>query len=221
MTGGGQPSGWLDDRREARRRSRDDHALVSAADIAAAAASLPLLEVGRAWVVSPRPDVPRAGIVKVVAMRTRPDGTERGRVPETRQWLEAIRRQLIPRMPLGTRLVVSAPNYAEFALDVSVEVGEGRDPVAVKADIVEALRRRLALVAGASVTTVRQPGVPVTRRDVSAWLRAIDGVRRVVQLRLRDPDGRAVDEIAVSPSGLPRWNADRSTIGIAPQEIAS
>ena len=88
MTGGAAPSGWIDERREARRRSRDEHALVSAADIEAAAASLPLLEVGRAWVVSPQKNVPRTGVVKLVAMRSRPDGKEPVRVPETRQWLE-------------------------------------------------------------------------------------------------------------------------------------
>jgi predicted phage baseplate assembly protein len=221
MTGGASPSGWIGDRREARRRSREEHALVSAADIAAAAASLPLLEVGRAWVVSPQPNVPRTGAVKLVAMRSRPDGREPARVPETRPWLDAIRRRLIARMPLGTRLVVSAPHYAEFAIDASLEVSQGRDSETVKAEVKDALRRRLTLVADATGTVARQPGVPVTHRDVTAWLRATDGVRRVVRLRLLDADGRAIDDVAVSPGGLPRWQDDRSTIDVAPQGIAS
>ena len=125
MTGGASPSGWIADRREARRRSRDEHALVSAADIAAAAEALQLLEVGRAWVVSPQPNMPRTGAVKLVAMRSRPDGKEPARVPETRPWLDAIRRRLVARMPLGTRLVVSAPHYAEFAIDAAIEVSQG------------------------------------------------------------------------------------------------
>jgi predicted phage baseplate assembly protein len=221
MTGGAAPSGWIDDRREARRKSRDEHALVSAADIAAAAASLPLLEVGRAWVVSPQPNVPRTGAVKLVAMRSRPGGKEPARPPETRQWLDAIRRRLIARMPLGTRLVVSAPHYAEFAIDVALEVSQERDPATVKTEVEKALHRRLTLVADTTGTAVRQPGVPVTRRDVAAWLRVTDGVRRVVRLRLVGAHGRVIEEVAVSPSGLPRWNVDRSTIDVAPQGIAS
>src|SRR4029077_2392690 len=59
ITGGSASSGWIDDRREARRRSRDDHALVSADDIATAAKALPLLEVARAWVPEPDDRVPR------------------------------------------------------------------------------------------------------------------------------------------------------------------
>jgi hypothetical protein len=220
MTGGAAPSGWIDDRREARCRSRDEHALVSAADIAAAAVSLPLLEVGRAWVVSPQPNVPRTGAVKLVAMRSRPDGKEPERAPETRQWLDAIRRRLIARMLLGTRLVVSAPHYAEFAIDAALEVSQGRDPTTVKAAVENALQRRLTLVADTKGTAMRQPGVPVNRSDIAAWLRLTDGVRRVVRLRLLGGDGRIIEKVAVAPSGLPRWNVDRSTIDVAPQGVA-
>jgi hypothetical protein len=204
-----------------RRRSRDEHALVSAADVAAAAVSLPLLEVGRAWVVSPQPNVPRTGAVKLVVMRSRSGGKEPARAPETRQWLDAIRRRLIARMPLGTRLVVSAPHYAEFAIDAALEASQGRDPATVKAEAGKTLYRRLTLVADTTGTAVRQPGVPVTRRDIAAWLRVTDGVGRVVRLRLIGADGRVIEEVAVSPSGLPRWNVDRSTIDVAPQGIAS
>jgi predicted phage baseplate assembly protein len=221
MTGGAPPSGWIDDRREARRRSREEHALVSAADIATAAASLPLLEVGRAWVVSPQPGAPRTGAVKLVAMRSRTGGKEPAGVPETPRWLRAIRQQLIARMPLGTRLVVSAPHYAEFTIEAAVEVIQGRNPATVKTEVEKALRRRLRLVADTPATAVRQPGVPVTRRDVAAWLRATDGVRHVVRLRLLGQDGRAVEKVAVSPGGLPRWDADHSLIEVVPQRGAS
>jgi predicted phage baseplate assembly protein len=221
MTGGAAPAGWSDDRRDARRRSREEHALVSEADIALAAASLPLLEVGRAWVVSSQPSVPRTGAVKLVAMRSRPGGKEPARAPENRHWLEAIRRRLTARMPLGTRLVVAAPHYAEFAIDAALEVSQGRDPATVKAEVEKALHRRLSLVAETKAAAVRQPGVPVTRRDIAAWLRMTDGVKRVVRLRLLGADGRVIEKVAVAPSGLPRWNIDRSTIEAAPQGIAS
>ena len=216
MTGGAAPAGWVDTRREARRRSRDEHALVSASDIAAAAVSLPLLEVGRAWVVMPQPEAPRTGAVTLIAMRSRAGGREPEQVPETRAWLDAIRRRLLPRMPLGSRLTVSAPRYAEFTIEAVLEISQGRNPATVKTEVEKALARRLTLVADTPATPVRQPGVPVTHRDVAAWLRAADGVRRVVTLRLLRPEGRAVEQVAVSTGGLPRWNAGRSRIDVAP-----
>ena len=42
IMGGSSPSGWIGARREARNRSRDAYALVSADDIVAAAQELPL-----------------------------------------------------------------------------------------------------------------------------------------------------------------------------------
>jgi predicted phage baseplate assembly protein len=221
MTGGASPSGWIADRREARRRSRDEHALVNAADIAGAAVSLPLLEVGRAWVVPPPASAPKTGAVTLVVMRTRPDTREPSRVPETRVWLDAIRQRLITRMPLGTRLVVAAPHYADFRIDAVLEVSQGRDPVAVRTDVEKTLRRRLMLVPDKAGAAVRQPGVPVTMRDVAAWLRATDGVGRVVRLQLLGGEGRAVEQIAVTPGGLPRWIADDSSIAMARQGTVS
>jgi hypothetical protein len=221
MAGGASPSGSIDDRREARRRSRNEHALVSASDIAAAARSLPLLEVGRAWVVAPSSRAPRTGAVKLVAMRSRPGGREPAQAPETRRWLDAIRRRLLDRMPLGTRLLVSAPHYAEFTIDATLEVDPGRDSGKIRDLATVALRRRLALVAEKPATPVRPPGVPVTQREVAAWLRSTDGVHRVVRLRLLGTDGRPIESVAVSPGGLPRWNADRSTLDVTPQGVAS
>jgi predicted phage baseplate assembly protein len=221
MAGGMSPSGSIDDRREARRRSRDEHALVSASDIAAAARSLPLLEVGRAWVVPPSSRAPRTGTVKLVAMRSRPGGREPAQAPETGRWLDAIRRHLLDRMPLGTRLLVTAPHYAEFTIDATLEVDPGRDPRKIRDLATDALRRRLALVAEKPGTPVRPPGVPVTHRDVAAWLRSTDGVRRVVRLRLLGTDGRPIESVAVSPGGLPRWNADGSTLDVASQGSAA
>jgi predicted phage baseplate assembly protein len=51
LAGGSGSFGWIEQRREARRRSRNDHALVSSDDIREQALALTLLEVARAWVV--------------------------------------------------------------------------------------------------------------------------------------------------------------------------
>lgn len=214
--GGAAPSGWIDQRREARRRARHDHALVSFDDISAAARALPLLEVGRAWVVRPAPKAPRTGVVTLVAMRARPAGQEPTAIPETRRWLDAIRRRLAPRIPLGSRLVVVAPHYVEFFIRASLEAEQGRDPAVVRTAVEAALLRRLSLVSASPDVTPRAPGVPVTSRDVAAWIRAVDGVRRVVRLEVVCAATReSTDIIAVRRGGLPRFNLVRSTLDVS------
>jgi Baseplate J-like protein len=198
IAGGAAPAGAIDQRRDARRRARGEHALVSSEDIAAAAKELPLLEVARAWVQPAHDDAPRTGAVTLVVMRA--DGSE------TVRWLEAVRRQLVARIPLGTRLIVAAPRYSDFSIRAGVAGGPGRDPVAIEAAVRRELGKRLSL-------TVRKPGVSVTRRDVAAWLRGVDGVKSIAELRLIR-DGRQQDEIKVSRGGLPRLDSARTTIEV-------
>lgn len=213
ITDGAGIPGLVEDRREARRRSRNDRALVSAEDIAKAARDLPLLEVARAWVPAPPDGAPRTGVVNLVAMRSRPSADEPEQVPETDRWLNAIRRTLSPRMPLGSRLAVTAPRYVEFTISVVLEVHPGREPSAVKETVEKELRKRLALVESAG-STPRQAGSDVTQRDVGAWLRAMDGVARVVELEMRLLDGTTVDEVVVPRNGLPRCLFGRNTIEV-------
>jgi predicted phage baseplate assembly protein len=210
VAGGAPPTGSIDERREARRRARDDHALVSSGDIESVACALPLLEVARAWVLTPAGKVPRTGTVILVAMRARASEEEAGRVPETRRWLEAIRRQLAAKMPLATRLVVTAPRYIEFSIQVTIEASAGSDPQIVRAAVEGELRKRLALVGAAP----RRPGVPVTKRDLSGSIRTADGVRRVITLNLAQAAGTAVDEIKVPRNGLPRLDLASSAIEV-------
>jgi predicted phage baseplate assembly protein len=219
ITGGAPSSGWIRQRRDARRRSRDDHALVSSDDIAAAAKELPLLEVARTWAPEPGARAPRTGVVTLVAMRSRPGGVEPEQPPETAQWLETIRRRLAPRMPLGSRLVVAAPRYVEFSIQAVLESESGANPSAIEEDVKKELAKRLALVDSSSEATLRQPGVPVTRGDVAAWMRTTVGVKRVVELQLRRASGKDVERIEVPRSGLARWNSARSSIKARRPEI--
>jgi predicted phage baseplate assembly protein len=214
VAGGAEAAGRLDQRRDARQLSLVGHALISADDLVGAATGLPLLEVARAWVVVPGPVVPRTGVVTLVAMRSRAGGDEPEQAPETSRWLDAIRRRLLPQVPLGTRLAVVGPRYTGFTIAAKVEVQAGRNPEAVKAAIGVALRRRLALVEQPGVTTPRQPGIEVTERDVRAWVRSVDGVRRVIALELRGADRRPVQVVAVPHDGLPRWNTSASTFDV-------
>jgi len=144
-------------------------------------------------------------------MRSRPNGKEPAQVPETARWLAAIRRRLVPRIPLGTRLAVTAPRYVDFTIRATIVADAGRDPMAIKTAVVSELSKRLALVDSAGVVA-RKPGVPVTSRDVAAWLRAIDGVKSVKLHLLRA--GRNADEITVPRGGLPRFDLAGSSIDV-------
>jgi len=215
IAGGAPPAGWIEQRREARRRSVSDHALVSSADLASAARQLPLVEVARAWVVPPAPDTPRTGVVTLVTMRARPSGRGPDAIPETRRWLDAIRRRLAPRMPLGSRLVVTAPRYVEFFIRGAFECDQGRDPTVVHRDVETELGKRLALVSSSPDVTPRAPGVPVAHRDVAAWIRGVAGVRRIIRLELvRVGRREGQEEITVPRGGLPRFDATRSTLDV-------
>lgn len=214
IAGGVDTSALLEDRREARQRAREEHALVSDDDIAEAAKSLPLLEVARAWVPAPPDQAPRTGVVPLVVLRSRPNGEEPEQAPETAQWLNAIRRSLSPRMPLGLRLVVTAPRYVEFFINAVLEANAGLKPAAVKDAVEKELKKRLALVE-TTTATPREPGVPVTFRDVRAWLRATDGVKRVIELQLRGANGQEIDGAVIVPrNGLPRCLFSRNSIEV-------
>jgi predicted phage baseplate assembly protein len=215
VTGGDAPSSGGSQRRDARRIAREEHALVSASDIAGAALELPLLEVARAWVTPVDSLAPRTGVVRLIAMRSRSGSAEADEIPETPRWLEAIRRRLSVRMPLGSRLVVEAPRYVSFSIDATIEAVKGRDPESVRVDVERALASRLALVSDGGRARRREPGTPVTRRDVAAWMRGLDGVGRIADLQLLDAGGRGVTEITVPRSGLPRWMAGASAIRVA------
>jgi len=196
VAGGAASSSWIEQRREARLRSRDGHALVSSADVVAAATELSLLEVARAWVVPPADKAPRTGVVTLVAMRANGG--------ETKRWLDAVRRRLAGRMPLATRLAVAPPRYADISIRATLVAAAGRNLEAVARNVESALKQRLAPLDW-------HPGVSVTRRDVSAWLRAVDGVQQVMEVRL---SGGNADEIRVSRGGLPRFDLDRSIIDV-------
>ena len=107
-----------------------------------------------------------------------------------------------------------APRYVEFSIQAVLEAIPGTNPAAVQEEAEKELRKRLALVDSAKEVTLRQPGVPVTQRDVAAWLRAADGVKRVIQLQLRRADGRSTRAIAVPRNGLPSLNSGPTTIEV-------
>lgn len=215
ITGGADASTDLDNRREARRRIRQDHPLVSAFDIVEAATTLASLDVARAWVATPPPNAPPMGLVTLIAMRGRPAGEEpTDAPPESPAWLEALRRRLAPRMLLGTRLVVVAPRYVDFTIQAVVEAQPAVAPSDVQARVEKTLADHLILVPGGSGEPPRRAGVPVALADVAAWIRSTPGTRRVLELSLKRTDGGIVDQIKPSRNGLPRWLPAPGTIQV-------
>jgi predicted phage baseplate assembly protein len=198
-------------RREARRRVREDHALITSKDIEAAALALPHLEVARAVVLPSSERASSAGSVTLVVMRHR-GADARSEDAEPARWLRAIERHLSARMMLGSRLVVRAPKYVDFTVRVRAEAAPSRDPDTIASEIRKAIAQRLVLVDPTGRAKVRELGVGVSRRDIAAWARGVAGVRRLAEIVLFDADGRAVDRLDVPPRGLPRIDLAGSNI---------
>jgi predicted phage baseplate assembly protein len=200
-------------RREARRRVREDHALVTSPDIQNAALALPDLEVARAFVVPPSAGGARADIVTLIVMRARgPDAS--GGDEESPRWLAAIQRRLSHRMTLGSRLVVRAPKYVDFTIRARADAVDSRDPVAVAGEIRSEIAQRLVLVDPGGHGKVRDFGVGLSRRDIAAWIRAVPGVQRITEVSVLDGNGHAVDPLDVPPRGLPRIDLAASSIDV-------
>lgn len=213
VTGGSDPSGWLEQRRDARLKLEDAHALISDADIEEAALALDMLEVGRAAVARPRDGQIPTGTVRLIAMRRRDNGEQAG-IPETPAWLAAVGQALAPRMPLGARLAVGAPRYVEFAVRAQVQADQGRDPASVEAAIRAELSRRLTLVSSSPAVPERPFGLAVSARDIAAWIQALDDVQRVTGLQIVLADGTAASDVAIGRDGLPRIDLGSSVIAV-------
>ena len=203
IDGGADATGLADLRRVARGRIESDHALVTAGDIEEAALGLALLEVARAWVALPSANAVPDGTVTLVAMRSRTSAGEAGPPPESARWLRAVERALAPRIPLGTRLRVVGPRYVDLRVRARVIVDRGLDPADIERGIADELTARLAPVESPGVAHAREAGLPLSRRDVAAWILGVSGVDRIVQLELVVA-GKVDTEVRVTARGLPR-----------------
>ena len=209
--GGEDPSGWLEQRREARRLFREGHGLVSGADFEAAARALPGLEVGRARMMPVSAGDSAAGMMRLVVMRARGAGAEPRAAPEMPRWLEAVRAELAPRTPLGARLRVIAPAYVDFTIRTRVCAEPKKDPAAVANSIADELIKRLTLVGPGE----RSFGLPLSQRDLTAWIQALPDVRRVESLAIVGAGGEIVEKLKPSRNGLPRIDLARSDIDVS------
>jgi len=148
----------------------------------------------------------------LIALRARTGGIEPSQGPETSRWLQAIRIALFPRLPLGTRLVVRAPDYRPFTLQLAIEAQPRRDPAGIRSAVLTALKKAFALAPRGGQTT-RPLGVRVTSRDIAGIVRKIPGVLRATTVHLV-VDGQVTDLLEVGRSGLPRLDLSAPDITV-------
>jgi hypothetical protein len=212
IDGGSDALRDADLRREARRRLQAAHALVTSADIEAAARALPDLQVARAKVslLKKPSDMPRE--VALIVLRARGTTDEPAEPPETSRWLAAVRRALLPNLLLGTRLQVRAPQYRTFSVRAQVEVQPRRDPDAILKDIRKALRDAFTPIPRQGLEP-RKLGAPVSQRDLAALIRRVAGVRRIAELSLQ-VDRAAASDLQLKPNEMPRLDLEASDIKV-------
>ena len=214
VTGGKTVAGWIEQRREARRRTSEDRALITADDIVATALKIPLLEIDRAWIAQPEVSS-RVNSITLVALRRRNETEGDVGQPETSRWLNAIHRKLAPKLLMGARLNVIAPSYHDFTIVAQLESDARLEPTSIGKAVKEQLRSRLALTSRENVQVLRQPGIPLTTRDIAAWILSCAGVKRILQLELRDEAGDLLETgLSIPTAGLPRWNEADSSIDV-------
>lgn len=184
-------------RREARRRAREDHALVTASDLEAAALALPDLEVAQALALAPIQGAPATGEMQLIALRLRHPALEPsaapGQGPETARWLAEVKRQLAPRLPMGLRLMVRGPRYVGFHIRAELQATERADPAAVAAAVRHLLIER-------EVKPVF--GQALAARDIAALIRTVADVARVRSLQLHDAGGNPVQRLRIPPDAI-------------------
>ena len=199
-TSGGAPAFDLAQlRRQARASVRDEHAIVTAHDLETAALALPGLDVARVHSVAPDPMQVLPAAWVLVAMRGTP--------PETPHWLAHVQRALAPRVLLGERLQVRAPDFLPVAVTAILTLRQGVDPAAMHRRVIAMLADYFRLVerAGGPVWPL---GRPVRVGDLKGWLLRMDGVTRVVDCSVSG----ARDVLALTPTSLPLFQPERSSM---------
>jgi hypothetical protein len=215
LSGGVDATTLTDLQFSSRRQVREEHPLITPEDIVAAAHNLPFLEVGRAWTLDPSVTKPSTRTTTLIAMRMRPGGVEPALPPETPLWLRSIEQSLRRMMPLGSRLRVKAPQYVTFTINAAIETPPGIDPLDVKGRVTQALSEHFQLVPPSPAAQAVEPGVPVSKRDVAALIRRIDGVNRIGALSLLTAAAGPVDPVAVPANGLAKLDLENSQLLVA------
>ncbi|MEA3037495.1 MAG: hypothetical protein QOE79_8 [Sphingomonadales bacterium] len=199
---------------ELRRRARRRKAMVTDAELLAAAFALKGYGISRAEVLArfhpalPGQEVPGA---RTLLLRPGPG------VAASDAWLDAIDRALAPGRILGERLTVVAVRAVPVAVEARLLVGAGSDRQRIGDEARQRLGARLAVTAPDDGREIEPwpSGRPVTIAELETLLAGIDGVVAVTDLRL----GRAGTAPAVVSLPLARTEVavvdDRISISFA------
>jgi len=138
-------------------------------------------------------------------------------LPETLEpdaWRDAVRARLAPRLPMGQRLSVIGPRYVVVAVQARLQTKPRLSPLDVQKRALQALRARFALVnrRGEALWPL---GRSVSAVAVSGWLRKVEGVSRVLDVKLV-VDGVVLskDEITMPRTGLPLFRPSQSVLQV-------
>jgi hypothetical protein len=213
-TAGGQAALDLDQlRRLARLRLREAHPIVTGSDLETAALALSGMHVARAHSLAgdgAQGAIPADWVL--VVLRERAGDAASDSAGEPRRWLGHVQRALAPRVLLGERLRVVAPQYVTFTIDATLVLRQGVDQADVTRRALTMLAEyfKLSDPAGGPVWPL---GRPVRTLDVKGRLLRVEGVSCVSACTLRiDGQTGIPDVIAIPATGLPVFRHERSGI---------
>jgi phage-related baseplate assembly protein len=140
-----------------------------------------------------------------------------GVVPESPAWLEALRRRLAPRLPLGDRVAIVAPRYVPIRLSVKLTVVQDRDAAGIIARAKRLLEARFSIVKACPDDTPWPLGRDVRANDVAGWLLKLPGVIGIPSLYVgTGPEQPAAAAVPLPRDGLPQLRLESGDIAIEP-----
>ncbi len=215
MSGGADGLNLARLRALARNESLRSRPNVTADDLARAAASFADLGVRRAFEVAPSLQRGRRVRGTRVLVSLGPHDTIPGFV-ETSDWLNEIHRRLAPSIPVGQRLEVIAPRLIDLRVTARMTAAPNLDPAAVKKASEATLHSQLALVANRKSDSEWPFGRDVTVTDVKGWLRRVEGVAKLDEVRLFADGEEALGKVVrIKPTQLPRLQLGVDDIQVA------
>ncbi len=220
MRGGSDRADLATLRRDSRRRAGTTHPLVTDADLVEAALACRDLKVARAAVLSEFSSDCRTGSAArgrtliVICGERRADSAV---VAESTTWLQALRRRLLPRVPLGDRVKIEAPRYVPIRLSARLTVAQNRDIAAINARARRLLEARFAIVRTCPDDTPWPLGRDVRANDIAGWLLKLSGVTGVSSLQIGKGEGLPADAVVKLPAdGLPQLQLGSDDVAIEP-----
>jgi predicted phage baseplate assembly protein len=205
MRGGADRTDVADLRQQAHERVAGDRPIVTNADLEAAALACADLRVARARAIAgfdPDRRSGRAGRTRTLVV-VRSDAGSRDGESETGAWLQALRRRLALRFLLGDRVRIVGPRYVPLFVRATLAAVPGRDAVKLAAKAMDLLRKQLSPVPTGEGSGWGF-GRAVQAHDLMGWLRKLEGVAAVRDLRIGTTrSGMGAAPVALAPHGLP------------------